>query len=106
MAISSHRNRVSLENVPQIGDRVRVKDLKDILSITGPGRLHRVYKYHNGQFTALHNLSFPEDMDFMCGREYFVEGIDENSDTVYLMGEPKRDGGYPWWFHYDFLEEV
>lgn len=103
MPISSHRNRVSLEKVPQVGDRVRVKDLKDILSITGPGR---VYKYYNGHFAALQQLSFLEEMDCMCGREYFVEGIDENSDAVYLMGAPKREGGPPWWLHYDFLEEV
>ena len=103
MAISSHRNRACLEKVPQIGDRVRVKDLKDILNITGPGR---VYKYHNGRFATVQQLYFQEEMDCMCGREYFVEGIDKYTDTVYLVDAPKQCTAYPWWFHYDFLEEV
>lgn len=103
MPISSHRNRASLEKVPQIGDRVRVKDLKDILSITGSGR---VYNYYTGHFATVQQLTFTPQMDCMCGREYFVEGVDEKAGVVYLMEAPKQDGVHPWWLHYDFLEET
>lgn len=105
MPISSKRNSVWWVPINdgreiKIGDRVRVKELSDILPLLNYDRLY----YYGPKFGFGQNfISFNNEMEKFCGNTYEVTNK-EGDFLIQLDTDIKNGKGEGYWFHYVFLE--